>query len=494
MQKIINIVDGIVRKPSWRMATPVNFTSYDGEQIAIVGPNGGGKTLFVNIITGSHPLLANEPEYDFRPSNKKHISDNIKYIQFHDAYGGDNDRTYYLQQRWNQTEIDTKTPTVAEKLDIAYRLSGDDTPERQSLRKQLYTTFGLYSLLEKRIILLSSGELRKLKIAEVLFSSPRILIIDNPFIGLDAEMRKQLCKLFTDIIEKKTLQLILVLPKTEEIPDFITHIVEVKNLKVGKKMTRDIFLASYNSTLSHAINDEKKAEIINLPYRKEINPPKTIVKLNQVSITYGKQSILKKLNWTILNGECWALRGNNGSGKSTLLSLICADNPQAYACNILLFDKPRGSGESIWEIKKKIGYVSPESHRAYQKDIPVIQIIASGFKDSIGLCTKANKQELATCLFWLNIFGIKDLKDKTFLELSCGEQRLVLLARAFVKDPQLLILDEPLHGLDSYNSRLVKDIINTFMQRKNKTLIMVTHYEEELPECINKELTLVKHS
>lgn len=494
MQKIIHIVNGIVRMPSWRMATPVNFTSYDGEQIAIVGPNGGGKSLFVNIITGCHPLLTNEPEYDFTPSNKKSISDNIKYIQFHDAYGGDNDRTYYLQQRWNQTEIDANTPTVAEKLDIAHRLSGDDTPERHVFRKKLYTTFGLYPLLEKYIVSLSSGELRKLKLAEILFSCPRVLIIDNPFVGLDAETRKQLCQLFADIIKEVSLQLILVLPKIEETPNFITHIVEVNNLKVEEKQTREKFFAYYRSAEIHTIDNEKKEEIINLPYSKEIKANQTIVNLKEVSITYGKQSILKKLNWTILNGECWALRGANGSGKSTLLSIICADNPQAYACNISLFDRTRGSGESIWEIKKKIGYVSPESHRAYQKDIPVIQIIASGLKDSIGLYTKPNKQELTTCLFWLNIFGIKDLKDKTFLKLSSGEQRLVLLARAFVKDPQLLILDEPLQGLDSYNSRLVKDIINTFMKRKNKTLIIVTHYDAEIPECVNKELTLIKHS
>ena len=135
---IINVKDGVVRMPEWRMAEPVNFTLNDGEQIAIVGPNGGGKTMLVNILTGSHPLLMHDPEYDFSPSTNKSLSDNIKYITFRDAYGGDNDRAYYLQQRWNQTEINENTPTVSDKLDAAYKRAGEDNAARQALKEELY--------------------------------------------------------------------------------------------------------------------------------------------------------------------------------------------------------------------------------------------------------------------------------------------------------------------------------------------------------------------
>ena len=194
-----------------------------------------------------------------------------------------------------------------------------------------------------------------------------------------------------------------------------------------------------------------------------------------------------------MNGEQWALSGQNGSGKSTLLSLICADNPQSYACDITLFDKPRGSGESIWDIKKHIGYVSPEMHRSYKRNLPCIRIVASGMMDSIGLYAVPNEQDYATCRWWMDIFGIEHLADRPFLQLSSGEQRLVLLARAFVKDPQLLILDEPLHGLDLWNRRLVKDVIETFCQRRNKTMIMVTHYHEELPANITHRKFLARY-
>ena len=216
--------------------------------------------------------------------------------------------------------------------------------------------------------------------------------------------------------------------------------------------------------------------------------------MNKVCIRYGERTILKDLDWTILNGERWALSGQNGAGKSTLLSLVCADNPQSYACDIRLFGLTRGSGESIWDIKKHIGYVSPEMHRAYQKNLPAIRIVASGLKDSVGLYVKPNEQEYETCRWWMDIFGLKGMEDRPFLKLSSGEQRLVLLARAFVKDPELLILDEPLHGLDDNNRKLIKEIIDTFCQRRNKTLIMVTHYKEELPSCIDHSLTLVRHA
>lgn len=194
-----------------------------------------------------------------------------------------------------------------------------------------------------------------------------------------------------------------------------------------------------------------------------------------------------------MRGDKWALSGENGAGKSTLLSLVCADNPQSYACDIRLFGRKRGTGESIWEIKKHIGYVSPEMHWAYLKNLPTIEIVASGLHDSIGLYQRPHEAQMEVCAWWMDIFGIAHLKDKPFLQLSSGEQRLALLARAFVKDPELLILDEPLHGLDTYNRRRVKKVIEAFCHRRDKTMIMVTHYEEELPDVITHRLHLERH-
>ena len=294
------------------------------------------------------------------------------------------------------------------------------------------------------------------------------------------------------------LLIVLVLSKVDDIPDFITHVIPIEGLHILPKITREKYQQQLKQKILRPLSEEKRQWILDLPQKdlsKESFYPKEgqeILKFNEVTIRYGSRTILKNLSWTVNEGEKWALSGENGAGKSTLLSLVCADNPQAYACNIELFGHRRGTGESIWEIKRHIGYVSPEMHRAYLKDLPAIDIVASGLTDSVGLYTRPRPEQREICLNWMNIFGIKELADHTFLKLSSGEQRLCLLARAFVKDPELLILDEPLHGLDLQQRHWVKEIINTFCSRKHKTLVMVTHYKEEFPKCVDHSIFLRK--
>ena len=482
MQNVITIENGVTRHPLYRLKEPINLQIGKGEHVAIVGGNGAGKSLLVDTMTGRYPLLMNEVKYDFSPSHSNLVSDNIKYITFRDSYG-DADGNYYYQQRWNSQDLD-ETPVVRDLLPEC------KNPE---LRDALYNLFGIEAMLDKHIILLSSGELRKFQLTKTLMSDPRVLIMDNPFIGLDAKTRQLLHELLKKLTEMTDLQVILILSKTDDIPAFITHVIPVADRICGAKLTKEEYLASRPETPTHVLSDEKRQRIIELPYSDNLYHTEHIVDLNKVSIRYGERTILKELGWTVKCGEKWALSGENGAGKSTLLSLVCADNPQSYACDISLFGRKRGSGESIWEIKKHIGYVSPEMHRAYLKNLPAIDIVASGLHDSIGLYKKPRPEDRDTCLWWMDIFGIVDLADSNFLQLSSGEQRMVLLARAFVKDPELLILDEPLHGLDMVNRRLVKDVIEAFCQRKDKTMIMVTHYQEELPDCITNSIYLTKN-
>ena len=479
-QRVISVSNGVTRHPLYRMGKPVDFCLNAGEQLAVVGPNGGGKSILIDIITGKYPLLMNEVAYDFSPSSSNLVSDNLRYITFRDSYG-DADGSYYYQQRWNSQDMEN-IPVV-----------GDLLPQckDEKLKESLYTLFRIEEMLQKPIILLSSGELRKFQLTKTLLSGPRVLIMDNPFIGLDAGTRDLLKSLLAELIKVIGLQVILVLSKSDDIPDFITHVITVENMICGEKFPRSEYQGV--SVPERLLSDEKIQAILDMPYNDNQYKAANVVRLNKVSIRYGERTILREIDWTVKCGEKWALSGENGAGKSTLLSLVCADNPQSYACDITLFDRKRGSGESIWEIKKHIGYVSPEMHRAYLKNIPAIDIVASGLHDSIGLYKRPKEEDRAVCLFWMDIFGVKQLADRSFLQLSSGEQRLVLLARAFVKDPELLILDEPLHGLDLYNRRLVKDVIETFCRRNDKTMIMVTHYKEELPACITDSLYLVRN-
>ncbi|MDE5571991.1 MAG: ATP-binding cassette domain-containing protein [Prevotella sp.] len=440
---------------------------------AVVGRNGSGKTLYIDQL------------------RKRLASDRVRYIAFTDSYGVNVDGQYYLQLRWNQHDIDHETPTVGELLERAYQLAGDDTTERRELQQQLYRLFHMEEFLDKYVITLSSGELRKFQLTKTLFANPRLLIMDNPFIGLDAETRDQLKALLLTLAQERDMEVMLVLSKTDDIPDFVSKVIEIEGNKEYSNAAA--YYAQQQPVPPHMLNDEKRQAILSLPYHDNDYDCQTVVDMKEVSIRYGERTILKDLNWTVRNGERWALSGQNGSGKSTLLSLVCADNPQSYACDITLFDRPRGSGESIWDIKKHIGYVSPEMHRSYKRDLPAIRVVASGLMETIGLYAVPNPQDYERCRWWLDIFGIGHLAERRFLQLSSGEQRLVLLARAFVKDPQLLILDEPLHGLDLWNRRLAKDIIETFCQRRNKTMIMVTHYEAELPAGITNKLFLARN-
>ena len=430
-----------------------------GKVTAVAGRNGSGKTQYIEQL------------------RRQLASDKVRYIAFTDSYGVNVDGQYYLQLRWNQHDIDHETPTVGELLEKAFLMAGEDSADRRQLRDHLYRMFHMETLLDKYIITLSSGELRKFQLTKTLFANPSLLIMDNPFIGLDAETRDQLKALLYMLANERDMEIMLVMSKTDDIPAFVS---EIK------------WVGEQQPVPPHVLSDDKRNAILSLPYTDNDYDCQHVIDMRKVTIRYGERTILKDVDWTVRNGERWALSGQNGSGKSTLLSLVCADNPQSYACDITLFERPRGSGETIWDIKRHIGYVSPEMHRSYKRNLPAIRIVASGLTDSIGLYVVPKPQDYDKCRWWMDIFGIGHLAERPFLQLSSGEQRLVLLARAFVKDPQLLILDEPLHGLDLWNRRLVKDIIETFCQRRGKTAIIVTHYQEELPDIITNKLYLKK--
>ena len=425
-------------------------TTGQGRIIVVYGLNATGKTLMAERM------------------RREMKSDSVRYVAFCDTYGTATDRSYYLQQRWNQHDIDEETPTVAQSLERSFLLSGPDTAERRQLQRHLYSLMGMEPLSDKIVIALSSGELRKMQLVKTLMANPRTLILDNPFIGLDIEARTMLSEQLQQL-RQQGMTLYLLVARPNEIPEFADE-VRGERLEVrGERLPAQTDI-SHTSHLS--------------PLTSEI------VLLRDVTIRYGNRTILDRLSWTIRQGEHWALQGRNGSGKSTLLSLICADNPQSYACDITLFGHQRGSGESIWDIKRRIGYVSPELHRSYQRNLPALSIVASGLKDTVGLYARATDEDKQQCLKWMQRFGIEQLAQRAFTQLSSGEQRLILVCRAFVKNPDLLILDEPMHGLDMPRQQLVKDIINDYCSDPQKTLIMVTHYNEELPSCINRHLTL----
>ncbi len=490
-RKIVEIRSERTRQPQYQLSGIKGLTINEGEQIAIVGGNGSGKSVLVGIMTGAHPLQDGDGvSYDFGDGAvSQRIFDNIKYIAFRDstAASGGADGGYFYQQRWNSTALED-SPRVCDELPSV------DGEQLVRLRDSLFELFAIERIYDKRLVLLSSGEMRKFQITKALLSAPQLLIMDNPFIGLDAQTRDLLHKLLADLAQFGGVQIVVVLSKTDDIPKFVTHIIELDGCHCRAKVTHAEYDAAQQPLPSRLLPEEIRREIEALPVDMAKCPESEMVaELRGVSIKYGERTILKSLDWRVKRGERWALSGENGAGKSTLLSLICADNPQGYACDIALFGRDRGTGESIWDIKRHIGYVSPEMHRAYLMPNPAIEIVASGLHDTIGLNRKMQPEQRGVSLFWMRVFGVEELADRSFMQLSSGEQRLILLARAFVKDPALLILDEPLHGLDMRNRRRVTEIIEAVSQRPGKSLIMVTHYPEELPATMTNSLHLVRN-
>lgn len=486
METVINIKGGVARDVSVRFREPVNLRVLKGESVAVVGDNGSGKSLLAGMMLGRYPLCAGEIVYDFSPASDCAVYRNVKYISFRDIYGS-SEADYCYQLRWNVHEHDD-IPFVRDLPGVM----ADDISNNAMCR-----LLGVEPLLDKKAVMLSSGELRKLQIAMAVVENPRLLIIDNPFIGLDCESRTLLGGMFEKLLSGG-LQLVFLLSSNDEIPSFVDSVVLVEDKCLTGKFGRDEYveyLKMYKTGFRERITAEIDTRISllhSLPLKTEIALGNEILSFNGVSVVYEQRTILKNLSWRVNKNEVWAVSGPNGSGKSTLLSLVCADNLQSYSSDISLFGRRRGTGESIWDIKKRIGYVSPEMHRAYLRNLPVMDIVASGLFDSVGLYRRATIEQMNDCRLWLKIFGIEHLAERSFMKISGGEQRLALLARAFVKNPELLILDEPMHGLDDSNRLIVKAIVEAFSSLGDKTVVFVSHYENELPSTITHRMVLEK--
>ena len=253
---------------------------------------------------------------------------------------------------------------------------------------------------------------------------------------------------------------------------------------VGDTVTADITTGAKEGTGATTTVNLSAIRVGGIPVRDLNLPPSYEVD------EYGSKFILNNINWEVKRGEKWLVKGPNGAGKSTLLSLITGDHPQAYASEIYLFDKKRGTGESIWDIKKKIGYISPELHWHFATNITCAQAIGSGFFDTIGLYKKLNQQQHNILQQWMDFLHLSHVANKPLNSVSNGHQRLILLSRALVKNPPLLVLDEPCQGLDGRQKQEFVTLVDDLCKKFSKTLIYVSHYDDEIPQCINSCLNL----
>lgn len=430
----------------------------------VVGGNGSGKTVFSQVLAKKLPLASGHIQHTFCQiallsfEEQQKIVERIFNDRNNDTVSPDDFGQTARQIILNHHNDQTRCAQLAEKLNIAH-------------------------LLDRPFVQLSTGESRKVLLCQQLISPPDLLIMDEPFEGLDQQSVKEWLSFLTEL--NQSITLVLIVNRLSDMPKQATHIALLDNLHlvlqgeykeiVQQTLFQQLIYAekTLNVTLPSSVNAQAP-----LPQ----NQPRFV--LNNVTIRYGEKTILNHLSWTVMPYQHWWIKGENGAGKSTLLSILTGDHPQSYANDVKLFGIQRGSGETIWDIKKHIGYVSSQFHLDYRVNCRVIDVIISGFFDSVGVYQSTPDALRLKAQEWLNCLNLSSLAHQPFRALSWGQQRLLLIARAMVKHPAVLILDEPLQGLDAINRKLVKSFIDLLVTNSQTQLIFVSHQDQDAPHCI----------
>ena len=456
----------VLNNITWELKNSVNQV--------LCGPNGSGKTLLSNFISKKLKVHNNNPLFlnDFDPDTDiETVSFEFQQELF--AIDDYNDDTDFLDYQ--------DIGTTAREIIL------HQTGNFKSLQK-ISDLLEINYILDKGIRFLSTGEMRKVMLARAMMNEPKLIIIDSPFEGLDQKSRSFLRQRLMKLIQNQ--QCLLIINDDDPI---IEHFDEVTLLDKGNIIKQDC-PANLTQTKEWKNLFPPTKEILRIPEahhsftKHEINKTAPLIEMNNVSVTYGETKALDYISWKVKQGENWLISGPNGAGKSTLLSLVTADNPQGYNQDFHLFGRKRGSGETVWDIKKKIGIVTSSLQLSYKVPLKTREVVLSGFFDSIGLYERADKTMAELAESWLDLLEVKDIKNRYFSDLSWGEQRMVLLARAMVKHPAILILDEPCQGLDKASRQAVLALVDYVALNCQTTLLYVSHSHSEELQCLNRQL------
>jgi len=465
--------------------TDISFSLPEGQSMAIVGPSGCGKTTLGRLIARKlEPTSGKLIFAEGLTCRMVEQQDNFMTISRLAS-------SYYGQRYENQGM--EQSPTV-----LSYLQQTAGNVDR------VMDLLNITHIKNSKLMMLSNGERKRTQLAEALLHHPDVLVLDQPFVGLDVQSRQNLSQQIGDLHNSgKTIVLIC---DALHIPEEIDWVLEMEHGQISGWIPRSEYTPKRKQIDSLEMMESYFANL----QKSDDAEFEFAVRMSKVTVVHGEREILKNIDWTVRKGERWALMGPNGAGKTTLLSLITADNPQGYVNDLTLFDRRRGSGESIWEIKQRIGYVSPELHLYFLRGkgifntIPGLgkslpsggntlrcdEVITSGFNEQIGFSASHSDFQKETVKTWFSILQLEYLADSRFAEASLSEQRLLLLARALVKLPALLILDEPCQGLDAHQTRRFTVMLDVICRHLDTTIIYVTHYREEIPQSVTQLLQL----
>lgn len=465
-----------------------SFSIEQGQHWCLFGRNGSGKTLLAKLLAGQRLESSSYVHYgpDFDPAHDLHI------VSFEEQQ-----RLWQRDNRLDISEYSSDAQDIGTLVGDFIRSSRRAKDQNEALLADLVKQLALAAVLDKGIRFLSSGQVRKVLIARALYAYrdglPQLLILDDPLESIDRDSQQQIRNVLRDHMGALFSSLQLCRRRQDILPN-VSHMALMQRsesrLEIAEQGTLADVLRSEPLAQMHARDEQVSARLQDLlpadpPQR---DPEQELIRLEDVGASYGELSVFGHLNWIMHGGDHVVIEGPNGCGKSTLLSLIDGENHKGYGQQVYLFGSLKGSGETIWETKRHFGLVSNELHNKYIKGWRVLDVVISGFFDSVGLYDEVGSTQTTGARRWLEALGLLACERQYYHEISFGQQRLVLLARAMVKNPRILILDEPCVGLDDYHRALILDILDLIADRCLTNILYVTHVADEQPNCMNRLL------
>ncbi len=469
-----------------------HFAIESGQHWCIFGPNGAGKSLLANLLAGMRVESGNYVKY----AQNFDVALDLHIVSFEEQQR--------LWQRDNRLDISDFSASAQDQGTLVEELiRGVRTQAEQdnTLLLDLQQKLGLQALFSKGIRFLSSGQTRKVLIARALYASrgeaPQLLILDDPLESIDRDSREQISQCLKQHMTDGFCSLLLCRRQQDILPG-VSHLALMDRVGdelriVEQGLLGEIATGGGFARIVHRL-PAMPDSLPPAPEGRRANSQSTepLIRLENVTASYGEFAVLRDIRWTMTADHHVLIEGPNGCGKSTLLSLIDGENHKGYGQDVFLFGKRKGSGETVWDIKARFGIVSNELHNRYIKGWHVLDVVVSGFFDSVGLYDDSGAGERELAKQWLNTLGIEDLQQHYYHEISFGQQRMVLLARAMVKHPEILILDEPCVGLDDYHRRLILQTLDLIANKTDTNIIYVSHVQDEKPDCINQKLSFVE--